>query len=123
MSILCDDPAEQALSPLGSIYEISCKTKAGGYCENSAKAHLSELLVCPGLEYESYKAMIRKRILVYAKPYAKNWLHDARKIKVVFKPNIFEPRKRYINLVFDGNLIAVYTIRDKYEFEKHGYSF
>lgn len=123
MSILCDDPAERALSPLGELYEISCKTKAGGYCENSAKAHLSELLVCPGLEYESYKALIRERIIQNAKPYAKSWLHDARKIKVVFKSNIFEPKKRFINLVFDDNLIAVYTIRDKYEFVRHEYSF
>ena len=123
MSILCEDPAERTLSPLGSIYEISCKTKAGGYCENSAKTQLSELLVCPGLPYDSYKALIRERIIKNSKPYAKNLLHAARRIKVVFKSNIFEPKKRFINLIFDDNVIAIYTIRDKYEFELYGHSF
>lgn len=123
MGILCDDPAENALVSLGSIYEISCKTKAGGYCENSAKTQLSELMVCPGLKYESYTGLIRKRILDNARPYAKNWLYDARKIKIVFKTNIFEPKKRFINLVFDDHVVAIYTIRDKYDFELHGHSF
>lgn len=123
MSILCDDPSENALVRLGELWTIECKTKAGGYCQNSAAQHLSELLVIPGLEYNAYKMVIRKQILQEAAEYAKLWGTDRRTIKVHFSESIFESSKRYINLIFGHNLVAVYMVRDKYEFEKHGYSF
>lgn len=123
MSILCDDPSERSLVPLGTIYTVECKTKAGGYCQASAAQHLSELLVIPDLEYGAYKAMIRKQILQEAKGYARLWGTDARTIKVEFQNNIFNSKKRYINLVFGNNRVATYMIRDKYYFEKYGHSF
>lgn len=123
MSILCDDPAERALVPLGTIYTVECKTKAGGYCQASAAQHLSELLVVPDLEYDRYKAMIRKQILQEAKEYARLWETDARTIKVHFQNTIFDSKKRYVNLVFGWNTVATYTIRDKYDFEKYEHSF
>ena len=118
MGILCNEPDEQALVTLGSIYTISCKTYAGGYCENIAGCNLQKLNVLPGLDYESYIPLIRQQILKEAKLYARAWLHDARKIRITFPNNIFDPKKRYVNLNFDDIRVATYTIRDKYEFEK-----
>ena len=123
MSILCEDPAERALSPLGTIFTVECKTVSGGFCQTSAAAHLSELLVCPGLPFDSYKPLIQRQIREEAKPYAKAWLHDARKIKVTFGSTIFDSKKKFVNLIFDDIKVATYTIRDKYEFEKYEHSF
>lgn len=123
MSILCDDLAERVLVELGSIYAIECTTIAGGYCQASAAEHLRELRVCPGLTYEQYKPLIRKQIREEAKPYAKNWLHDARRITIMFKSNIFDSKRRFVHLIFDDTKVATYTIRDKYNFELNEHPF
>lgn len=118
MSILCDDPAEHALVALNTLYTVECKTINGGFCQVSAAQHLGELLVLPDMPYESYEAMMRKQIRDESEWYAREWGIDRRRIKIKFHTNIFEPKKRFVTLYFGDSKIAIYTVRDKYEFEK-----
>lgn len=118
MGILSNDPAEGALVALNTLYTIECKTINGGFCQNSAAEHLGNLLVLPGIPYESYEAMMRKQIRDESEWYAREWGIDRRTIKIKFHTNIFEPKKRFVTLYFKDSKIAIYTIRDKYDFEK-----
>lgn len=118
MGILCDDPSEGALVPFSTMRHVDCKTKNGGFCENSAARHLGETLVLPDLDIEQYWPVLKARVRQEAIPYAKMWGHDARRIKIELKQLIFERNKYCINLYFGDTIIAVYRIRELYDFER-----
>lgn len=118
MGILCEDPSEGALVPFNTIMHVECQTKNGGFCQNSAAKHLGEVLLLPGLDMDRYRPMILRQVREELKPYARLWGVDVRRIKAELKPIIFERNKYCINLYLRDNIIAVYRIRELYDFEK-----
>lgn len=118
MSLLCDDPTEGILVPFRTLRHVECQTKNGGFCQNSAAQHLGEVLLLPGLTIKQYWPILRKQVVEEMKPYAKLWGVDQRRIKVELKPLIFETNKYCINLYLRDHIIAVYRIRELYDFEK-----
>lgn len=110
MGLLRDDLADSIATPLGKLYDVTCITKAGGFCCNSAADHLRELPVFPGVTFKQLWPVIRDQIKAEAEPYAAMWHPEGINIKTL--PDIFEQRKVTVKLIFGDITVAVYTLRE-----------